>query len=62
MAQSSLADMAAHMNYENLNMAPLTCTLRAGALLVLGFFFSFAAKFLLCEKVEDKELLLFLDA
>lgn len=44
------------MNYENVNMAPLTCTLRAGAL--SGVFL--AAKFLLCKKVEDKELLLFL--
>jgi len=36
-AQSSLADMAAHMNYENVNVAPLTCALCAGALLVFVF-------------------------
>lgn len=59
MAQSSLADMAAHMSYENVNMAQLTCTLHAGALSFFIFFFT--AKFLIYEKVEDKELLLFLD-
>lgn len=55
-AQSSLADMAAHMNYGNVNMAWLPCTLSAGAL--LGSIFT--AKYL-CEKLEDRKMFVFLD-
>lgn len=54
-AQSSLADMAAHMNYGNVNTAWLPCTLSAGAL--LGSIFT--AKYL-CEKLEDRKMFVFL--